>query len=70
MNQLIKVENLNDRELIAIKDLVDTIGVSQNTIYRMCDRMELSKLKFRGKCWFRTEEVISYLNLKGILKTT
>jgi predicted DNA-binding transcriptional regulator AlpA len=67
MNQLIKTEKLKDRELIAIKDLIETMGVSQNTIYRMCDRMELNKLKYRGKCWFRTEEVISYLNSKGVL---
>ncbi len=69
MNHLIKIENLLDRELIEIKDLIDTLGVSQNTIYRMCERNELEKLKFRGKCWFRTEGVISYLNTKGILKT-
>lgn len=35
MNQLIKTEKLRDRELIEIKDLIDTLGVSQNTIYRM-----------------------------------
>jgi len=30
----------------------------------------LNKYKFRGKNWFRTEEVISYLNSKGILSST
>ena len=69
MNQLIKTEKLKDRELIEIKDLKETLGVSQNTIYRMCDRNELQKLKFRGKCWFRTENVILYLSSKGILNT-
>ena len=53
-----------------IKDLIETLGVSQNTIYRMCDRNELQKLKFRGKCWFRTENVILYLSSKGILNTS
>ena len=67
MNQLIKTEKLKDRELIEIKDLIETLGVSQNTIYRMCDRNELQKLKFRGKCWFRTESILTYLNSKGIL---
>ena len=67
MNQLIKTEKLKDRELIEIKDLIETLGVSQNTIYRMCDRNELQNLKFRGKCWFRTENVILYLSSKGIL---
>jgi predicted DNA-binding transcriptional regulator AlpA len=69
MNQLIKTEKLKDRELIEIKDLIETLGVSQNTIYRMCDRNELQKLKFRGKCWFRTENILTYLNSKGILNT-
>jgi Helix-turn-helix domain len=68
MNQLIKTEKLKDRELIEIKDLIDTLGVSQNTIYRMCDRKELNKVKFKGKCWFRTDNVLSYLNTKGLLK--
>ena len=69
MNQLIKTEKLKDRELIEIKDLIETLGVSQNTIYRMCDSNELQKLKFRGKCWFRTESILTYLNSKGILNT-
>jgi len=69
MNQLIKTEKLRDRELIEIKDLIETLGVSQNTIYRMCDRNELNKVKFKGKCWFRTDNVLSFLNTKGLLKT-
>jgi hypothetical protein len=47
---------------------VETLGTSQNTIYRICDRKELNKYKFRGKNWFRTEEVKSYLIDKGVLK--
>jgi hypothetical protein len=60
---------LNEREFINIKDLKETLGTSQNTIYRICDRKELNKYKFRGKNWFRTEEVISYLNSIGVLST-
>jgi hypothetical protein len=60
---------LNEREFINIKDLKETLGTSQNTIYRICDRKELNKYKFRGKNWFRTEEVISYLNSIGVLTT-
>jgi predicted DNA-binding transcriptional regulator AlpA len=60
---------LNEREFINIKDLKETLGTSQNTIYRICDRKELNKLKFKGKVWFRTEEVISYLNSIGVLST-
>jgi hypothetical protein len=60
---------LSEREFININDLMETLGTSQNTIYRICDRKELNKYKFRGKNWFRTEEVISYLNAKGVLSS-
>ena len=60
---------LSETEFINIKDLKKTLGTSQNTIYRICDRKELNKYKFRGKNWFRTEEVISYLNSKGVLSS-
>jgi hypothetical protein len=65
----INTSMLSEREFINIKDLKLTLGTSQNTIYRICDRKELKKYKFRGKNWFRTEEVISYLNSKGVLNT-
>jgi len=65
----IKTELLENREFLNINDLMETLGTSQNTIYRMCDRKELNKYKFRGKNWFRTEEVISYLNAKGVLSS-
>jgi len=59
---------LEDREFLNINDLMETLGTSQNTIYRICDKKELNKYKFRGKNWFRTEEVKSYLIDKGVLK--
>jgi hypothetical protein len=59
---------LEEREFLNIKDLKETLGTSQNTIYRICNRKELNKYKFRGKCWFRSDEVKTYLIGKGILK--
>ena len=59
---------LEEREFLNIKDLKQTLGTSQNTIYRICDKKELNKYKFRGKCWFRSDEVKTYLIGKGILK--
>jgi hypothetical protein len=59
---------LEEREFLNIKDLKYILGTSQNTIYRICDRKELNKYKFRGKCWFRSDEVKTYLIGKGILK--
>ena len=64
----INTSMLSEREFINIKDLKNTLGTSQNTIYRICDRKELNKYKFRGKCWFRSDEVKTYLIGKGILK--
>ena len=59
---------LEEKEFLNIKDLKYTLGKSQNTIYRICNRKELNKYKFRGKCWFRSDEVKTYLIGKGILK--
>ena len=64
----INTSMLEEREFLNIKDLKETLGTSQNTIYRICDKKELNKYKFRGKCWFRSEEVKSYLIDKGVLK--
>jgi len=66
----IKTSMLSDREFINIKDLRESLGTSQNTIYRMCDRKELNKYKFRGRCFFRTSEICDYLTHKGILKSS
>ncbi len=64
----INTSMLEEREFLNIKDLKETLGMSQSTIYRICERKELNKYKFRGKCWFRSEEVKSYLIGKGVLK--
>jgi len=64
----INTSMLEEREFLNIRDLKETLGMSQSTIYRLCDRKELNKYKFRGKCWFRSDEVKSYLIGKGILK--
>ena len=70
MNKELNIDKskLEDRDFINIVDLMNTIGTSQNTIYRLCDKNELKKYKFRGKNWFRTEEVKTYLNDIGVLK--
>ncbi len=67
-NQLnIKVKLLEEKEFLDIKELIEILGISQNTIYRICKRKELKKYKFGGKCWFRSIELKSYLTDKGIL---
>jgi excisionase family DNA binding protein len=64
----INTSMLEEREFLNIRDLKETLGMSQSTIYRLCDRKELNKYKFRGENRFRSEEVKSYLIGKGILK--
>jgi excisionase family DNA binding protein len=64
----INTSMLEEREFLNIRDLKETLGMSQSTIYRLCDRKELNKYKFRGENRFRSEEIKSYLIGKGILK--
>ncbi len=64
----INTSMLEEREFLNIRDLKETLGMSQSTIYRLCDRKELNKYKFRGENRFRSEDVKSYLIGKGILK--
>ena len=45
----IKTNLLENREFLNINDLMETLGTSQNTIYRMCDRKELNKYKQVGR---------------------
>jgi excisionase family DNA binding protein len=64
----INTSMLEERQFLNIKDLKEILGMSQSTIYRICDRKELNKYKFRGENRFRSEDVKSYLIGKGILK--
>jgi predicted DNA-binding transcriptional regulator AlpA len=52
-----------------IKDLIESIGISQNTIYRICNEGSLVKYKYCGKNYWRTDEVKKYLIKKGVLIT-
>jgi predicted DNA-binding transcriptional regulator AlpA len=67
---MIKIENLNDREFIKINDLTETLGTSQNTIYRLCIKGDLKPYKFLGKNYWRCDEVKSYLINLGVLRDT
>lgn len=66
---MIKIENLNDREFIKINDLSETLGTSQNTIYRLCGKGDLKPIKFLGKNYWRCSEIKNYLTEKGMLIT-
>ena len=59
----------NKREFINIKDLKQTLGTSQNTIYRICVKGDLKPYKFLGKNYWRCDDIKSYLIKKGMLIT-
>jgi predicted DNA-binding transcriptional regulator AlpA len=62
------MEKLYDRTFISLQDLIETLQVSQSTLYRIVDSGELNKFKFRGTNYFMTEEVISYIDrTKGLI---
>lgn len=64
---VIKTNILESKEFVNIKELKDILNTSQNTIYRLCEKNELKKYKFLGKCWFKTAEVKHFLIHKGVL---
>lgn len=64
---LIKIDILDSKEFVNIKELKNILNTSQNTIYRLCERNELKKYKFLGKCWFKTAEIKQFLIDKGVL---
>jgi len=59
---------LENRTFININELIEILGMSQNTIYRICDRKEINKYKIRGRNYFRSEEIKNYLTDIGVLK--
>ncbi len=66
---MIKIENLNDKDFITINDLSETLGTSQNTIYRLCVKGDLKPYKFLGKNYWRCSDIKKYLTQKGMLIT-
>ncbi len=69
MNTLINTTLLEDRDLITIEELSESLRMSQNTIYRISFRGELKPLKYRGRNYWKVEDVKSYLIGKGILRS-
>jgi predicted DNA-binding transcriptional regulator AlpA len=62
-----EMEKLYDRTFISLQDLIETLQVSQSTIYRLCESGVLNKFKSKGTNYFMTEEVISYIDRNGKL---
>lgn len=67
MNELIKSKILKENEYITVPQLMESLKVSENTIYRWIRKGHLSPTKFRNKNYFHTKEVKNYLN--GVFET-
>lgn len=63
MEQLVNTEVLNDdKEFFTIEEVMGTLGVSENTLYRYIKKGELSPIKFRHRNYFRKVDLVEYLN--------
>ena len=62
MNELIENELLEEKEYLTVRELMDTLDISENTLYRWVRKGRFNPTKFRNKNYFRTSEVKKYLN--------
>lgn len=69
MSTLINTTLLEDKDLITIEELSESLRISQNTIYRISFKGELKPLKYRGRNYWKVEDVKRYLIGKGILRS-
>lgn len=67
MNTLINTTVLEEKDLLTIEELSESLRMSQNTIYRISFKGELKPLKYRGRNYWRVEDVKRYLIDKGML---
>jgi excisionase family DNA binding protein len=66
MNTLINTTVLEEKDLLTIEELSESLRISKNTIYRISFRGELKPLKYRGRNYWKSNEVIKYLTDIGI----
>jgi hypothetical protein len=56
---------LDDRSFISFAELKELTNHSKNTIYKLSDEGILTRIRVKGKAYFRADEVKSYLIGKG-----
>ena len=67
MTEPLNIDKLNDRTFINLKDLREVTHLSSNTIHRWSDEGKWNKIKYRNKCYWRTDEVKEVLHSIGVL---
>jgi hypothetical protein len=60
---------LETKDHLTIEDLAEALKVSQYTIYRISNKGELKPIKYMRRNYWKSNEVIGYLNRKGVLTT-
>ena len=56
---------LDDRNFISFAELKELTNHSKNTIYKLSDEGILTRIRVKGKAYFRADEVKSFLIGKG-----
>ena len=62
MNELVKTDNLQQKEYLSIEETTETLGISQNTLYRYFNRGVLTPIKFKNRNYIRSIEIRKYLD--------
>jgi len=62
MNELVNTETLKEREFLTVKEVEQVLGISEMTVYRYVDKGELHPIRYRNRNYFRSVDLINYLN--------
>lgn len=62
MNELVNTKDIEGREFLTVKEVENIMGISEMTIYRYVDKGLLHPIRYRNKNYFRSVDLIAYLN--------
>ena len=64
---LVDKKLIQDKEYMDIKEVSDCLKISVRTIHRLKKSGELKSLKWNGRIYFTTGNLMSFLITKGVL---
>lgn len=62
MNELVNTDTLKEREFLTVKEVEGVLGISEMTVYRYVDKGFLHPIRYRNRNYFRSVDLINYLN--------
>ena len=62
MNELVKTDNLHHKEYLSIEETTETLGISQNTLYRYFNRGVITTKKKKNRNYIQSLEIQKYLD--------